>query len=172
MPLRGYRTILTPSPLDLHSWIPVVPLVSYVSECSTIRTAFALSRRDDNGAETSTRLAKKGKARVKAFSSATLTVFKTGSSTISNRRRPLYRLPFHHNLQDNCIVVANGKGTCRRRVQPRDTLQQNMATVDLMLLEDKGDFKFQTWEALKEERPGCLELHFCARHRRGDTNAL
>jgi hypothetical protein len=40
-----HRTILTPSPLDLHSWIPVVPLVSHVSECSTIRTAFALSRR-------------------------------------------------------------------------------------------------------------------------------
>jgi hypothetical protein len=34
-----------------------------VSECSTIRPAFASPRRDDNGAETSTRLAKKGKAR-------------------------------------------------------------------------------------------------------------
>jgi hypothetical protein len=50
------------APLDLQSWILVVPLVSHVSECSTIRTAFALPRRDDNGAETSTRVAKKGKA--------------------------------------------------------------------------------------------------------------
>jgi hypothetical protein len=50
------------APLDLQSWILVVPLVSHVSECSTIRTAFALPRRDDNSAETSTRLAKKGKA--------------------------------------------------------------------------------------------------------------
>ena len=51
------------APLDLQSWILVVPLVSHVSECSTIRTAFALPRRNDNGAETSTRLAEKGKAR-------------------------------------------------------------------------------------------------------------
>jgi hypothetical protein len=48
-------------PLDLYSWILLVPLVSHVSECSTIRIAFALPRRDDNGAETSTRLAKKAK---------------------------------------------------------------------------------------------------------------
>jgi hypothetical protein len=47
----------------LPAWILVVPTVSHVSECSTIRTAFALPRRDDNGAETSTRLAKKGKTR-------------------------------------------------------------------------------------------------------------
>ena len=50
-------------PLDLQSWILVVPFVSHVSECPTIRTAFALPRRNDNRAETSTRLAKKGKAR-------------------------------------------------------------------------------------------------------------
>src|SRR5437667_2331229 len=54
---------LTLPPLDLESWILVVPFVSHVSECSTIRTAFALPRRDDNGAETSTRLAKEGKTR-------------------------------------------------------------------------------------------------------------
>jgi hypothetical protein len=73
-PKNCLKTNLTPAPpshrtnlmlpsLDLQSWILVVPLVSDVSECSTIRTAFALPRRDDNGAETSTRLAKKGKAR-------------------------------------------------------------------------------------------------------------
>jgi hypothetical protein len=53
-------------PLDPQSWILLVPIVSHVSECSTIRKAFALSRRDDNGAETSTRVAKKGKSALKA----------------------------------------------------------------------------------------------------------
>jgi hypothetical protein len=67
------KTNLTPSepfhrtkfntPLDLQSSILIVPLVPHVSECSTIRTAFALPSRDDNGAETSTGLAEKGKAR-------------------------------------------------------------------------------------------------------------
>src|SRR2546423_13937683 len=51
------------APLDLQSWILVVPLVSHISKCSTIRTAFAFLRRDDNGAETSRRLAKKRNAR-------------------------------------------------------------------------------------------------------------
>ena len=36
------------APLDLQSWILVDPLVSHVSECSTIRTAFSLPRRDDS----------------------------------------------------------------------------------------------------------------------------
>src|SRR5207302_4541901 len=58
-----HRTNLTLPPLDLKSSILVVLLVSHVSESSTIRTAFALPRRDDNGAETSTRLAEKRKAR-------------------------------------------------------------------------------------------------------------
>src|SRR5580700_4719177 len=67
------KTDLTPSalfhqanlklpPLDPQSWILLSPIVSHVSECSTIRKAFGLSRRDDNGAETSTRVAKKEKA--------------------------------------------------------------------------------------------------------------
>ena len=39
------------APLDLQSWILVAPLVSHASECWTIRTAFALPRREDDGAE-------------------------------------------------------------------------------------------------------------------------
>src|SRR6266446_1141366 len=58
-----HQTNLTLPPLDPQSWILLIPIVSHVSECSTIRKTFALSRRDDNGAETSTRVAKKGKAR-------------------------------------------------------------------------------------------------------------
>src|SRR6266481_3845117 len=57
-----HQTNLTLPPLDPQSWILLIPIVSHVSECSTIRKAFALSRRDDNGSETSTRVAKKGKA--------------------------------------------------------------------------------------------------------------
>src|SRR3979490_1007088 len=57
-----HQTNLTLPPLDRQSWILLIPIVSHVSECSTIRKVFALSRRDDNGAETSTRVAKKGKA--------------------------------------------------------------------------------------------------------------
>jgi hypothetical protein len=49
-----HQTNLTLPPLDPQSWILLIPIVSHVSECSTIRKAFALSRRDDNGAETST----------------------------------------------------------------------------------------------------------------------
>src|SRR5689334_5208072 len=56
-----HQTNLTLPPLDPQSWILLIPLVSHVSKYSTIRTAFALSRRDDNGAETSTWLAKKEK---------------------------------------------------------------------------------------------------------------
>ena len=56
-----HQTNLTLPPLDPQSWILLIPIVSHVSECSTIRKAFALSRRDDNGAETSTRVAKKEK---------------------------------------------------------------------------------------------------------------
>ena|GEM_PF-4955166 len=47
------------APVDLQSWILVAALVSHASECWTIRTAFALPRREDDGAETSTWLAKK-----------------------------------------------------------------------------------------------------------------
>jgi hypothetical protein len=59
--IRQSDNLMLP-PLDLQSWILVIPLVSHVSECSTIRTALALPRGDDNGAETSMRLGKKGKA--------------------------------------------------------------------------------------------------------------
>src|SRR5207245_11651505 len=49
-----HQTNLTLPPLDPQSWILLIPIVSHVSECSTIRKGFASSRRDDSGAETST----------------------------------------------------------------------------------------------------------------------
>ena len=44
-----HQTNLTLPPLDPQSWIPLIPIVSHVSECSTIRKAFALSRREHHG---------------------------------------------------------------------------------------------------------------------------
>src|SRR6266403_1550412 len=38
-----HQTNLTLPPLDPQSWILLIPIVSHVSECSTIRKAFALS---------------------------------------------------------------------------------------------------------------------------------
>jgi hypothetical protein len=65
----------------------------------------------------------------------------------------VFSLPFHDNLQDNCIVVATGKGHVDAGFSPVKLSNRTVASVDLMLLEDKADFKFQTWEALKESDP-------------------
>lgn len=62
----------------------------------------------------------------------------------------VFRLPFHDNLRDNCIVVATGKGHVDAGFSPVRLSNRAVATVDLMLLEDKGDFKFQTWAAQKK----------------------
>ena len=65
----------------------------------------------------------------------------------------VFSLPFHDNLQDNCIVVATGKGHVDAGFSPVKLSNRAVASVDLMLLEDKADFKFQTWAALKESDP-------------------
>ena len=65
----------------------------------------------------------------------------------------VFSLPFHDNLQDNCIVVATGKGHVDAGFSPVKLSNRAVATVDLMLLDDKADFKFQTWAALKESDP-------------------
>jgi hypothetical protein len=61
-----HQTNLTLPSLDPQSRILLIPIVSRVSECSIIRKAFALSMRDDNGAATPTRVAKKRKSVLKA----------------------------------------------------------------------------------------------------------
>jgi hypothetical protein len=65
----------------------------------------------------------------------------------------VFSLPFHDNLQDNCIVVATGKGHVDAGFSPVKLSNKAVATVDLMLLEDKGDFKFQTWAAVGTNDP-------------------
>jgi hypothetical protein len=72
--------------------------------------------------------------------------FKSASTTV-------FSLPFHDNLQDNCIVVATGKGHVDTGFSPVKLSNRAVATVDLMLLEDKADFKFQTWAALGGSDP-------------------
>jgi hypothetical protein len=62
----------------------------------------------------------------------------------------VFSLPFHDNLQDNCIVVATGKGHVDAGFSPVKLSNRAVATADLMLLEDKADFKFQTWADLKK----------------------
>jgi hypothetical protein len=72
--------------------------------------------------------------------------FKSAPTTV-------FHLPFHDNLQDNCIVVATGKGHVDAGFSPVTLSNRAVATVDLMLLEDKADFKFQTWAALETNDP-------------------
>jgi hypothetical protein len=65
----------------------------------------------------------------------------------------VFSLPCHDNLQDNCIVIATGKGHVDAGFSPVMLSNGAVATVDLMLLEDKADFKFQTWAAVGRNDP-------------------
>src|SRR6266849_5245912 len=66
----------------------------------------------------------------------------------------VFRLPYRDNLQDNCTVLASGKGYVDAGFTPVKLSLKAVASVDLMLLEDKATFKFQTWNALKANDPG------------------
>jgi hypothetical protein len=61
----------------------------------------------------------------------------------------VFRLPYRDNLQDNCTVLASGDGYVDAGFTPVKLSLKAVAMVDLMLLADKADFKFQTWDALK-----------------------
>src|SRR6266849_8985953 len=61
----------------------------------------------------------------------------------------VFRLPYRDNLQDNCTVLASGKGYVDAGFTPVKLSLKAVASVDLMLLEDKADFKFLAWDALK-----------------------
>jgi hypothetical protein len=65
----------------------------------------------------------------------------------------VFKLPFHDNLQDNCIFLASGNGYVDAGFSPVKLSPKAVAMVDLMLLEDNADFKFQTWAALKNSDP-------------------
>jgi hypothetical protein len=61
----------------------------------------------------------------------------------------VFHLPFRDNLQDNCIVLASGDGCVDAGFSPVKLSLKAIAPVDLMLLGDKADFKFQTWQSVK-----------------------
>lgn len=65
----------------------------------------------------------------------------------------LFRLPFRDNLQDNCRVLASGDGYVDAGFTPVKLSLQAVAVVDLMLLQDGADFKFQTWKNVKTTDP-------------------
>jgi hypothetical protein len=65
----------------------------------------------------------------------------------------VFRLPFHDNLQDNCRVLASGEGHVDAGFTPVKLSPKAVAIVDLMLLEDEADFKFHSWEDVKDIDP-------------------
>jgi len=61
----------------------------------------------------------------------------------------LFCLPYRDNLQDNCTVLASGDECVDAGFTPVKLSLKAVAMVDLMVLEDKADFKFLTWDAVK-----------------------
>jgi hypothetical protein len=62
--------------------------------------------------------------------------------------RIVFHLPFHNNLQDRCTVLAVADHHLDAGFTPVDLSLKSPAMVDLMLLEDKADFKFVSWQEL------------------------
>src|SRR5437660_7975903 len=84
-------------------------------------------------------------------------IFDGFQNQLFDKERPapttLFHLPYRDNLQDNCTVLASGDGYVDAGFTPVKLSLKAVAMVDLMLLEDKADFKFQTWAALKAHDP-------------------
>ena len=84
-------------------------------------------------------------------------IFDGFQNQLFDKERPapttLFHLPYRDNLQDNCTVLASGDGYVDAGFTPVKLSLKAVAMVDLMLLEDKADFKFQTWAALKASDP-------------------
>jgi hypothetical protein len=54
----------------------------------------------------------------------------------------LFKLPYRDNLQDNCTVLVTGDGYVDAGFTPVKLSLRAVAMVDLMLLQDKANFKF------------------------------
>ena len=84
-------------------------------------------------------------------------IFDGFQNQLFDKERPapttVFKLPFRDNLQDNCIVLASGKGYVDAGFTPVKLSPKAVAMVDLMLLEDNADFKFQTWPTLRNSDP-------------------
>jgi len=84
-------------------------------------------------------------------------IFDGFQNVLFDKYRPapttLLRLPFRNNLQDNCTVLASGDRYVDAGFSPVKLSVEAVAPVDLMLLEDKATFKFETWGDLKTSDP-------------------
>jgi hypothetical protein len=65
----------------------------------------------------------------------------------------VFHLPYRDNFQDECIVLAPSDGYVDAGFNPVKLSLKAIAPVDLMLLEDKADFKFLTWAGVKAADP-------------------
>ena len=65
----------------------------------------------------------------------------------------VFHLPFRDNLQDHCRVLVSGDGYEGAGFVPVKLSLKAVAVVDLMLLPKKADFRFQTWNAVKDQDP-------------------
>jgi hypothetical protein len=65
----------------------------------------------------------------------------------------LFHLPYRDNLQDDCVVLASSDGYVDAGFNPVKLSLKAIAPVDLMLLEDKADYKFLTWAGVKAADP-------------------
>src|SRR2546425_11684959 len=84
-------------------------------------------------------------------------IFDGFQNQLFDKERPapttVFHLPYRDNLQDNCTVLASGDGYVDAGFTPVKLSLKAVGMVDLMLLEDKAYFKFQTWDALKTSNP-------------------
>jgi hypothetical protein len=84
-------------------------------------------------------------------------IFDGFQNQVFDRYKPapttVFRLPFHDSLQDDCRVLASGDGYEGAGFVPVKISLKAVASVDLMLLPKKADFRFQTWNAVKDQDP-------------------
>ena len=116
-----HQTNLTLPPLDPQSWILLIPIVSHVSECSTIRKASLYQGETTMGAETSTRVAKKGKACARRNLGIVLPYYSTIRRQTSGKQKP-YRLGPRPSRGKQCMgrgrttPCSNQPGRCATRI--------------------------------------------------------
>src|SRR6266849_6228720 len=83
-------------------------------------------------------------------------IFDGLQNQLFDKERPapttVFRLPYRDNLQDNCIVLASGKGYVDAGFTPVKLSLKAVASVDLMLLEDKADFLISDVERSENSR--------------------
>ena len=84
-------------------------------------------------------------------------IFDGFQNQLFDKERPapttVFHLPYRDNLQDNCTVLASGDGYVDAGFTPVKLSLKAVAMVDLMLLPDKANFKFVTWDGLKTSAP-------------------